>query len=455
MIDARPRDTRVAWHARWVLPIVSAPLHDGAVVVDGDRIVWVGPSAHAEAGRHEWLGDAILLPGLVNAHSHLELTALRGLLEGVDFRDWLRVITAVRAEVLDAEALRVASRFGVSEALRAGITTLADCSATGAPLEAMRAVGVRGRVYLETFGPDVAQAGASMEALVSGVERLRAQATVLVDVGVSPHAPYTVSPALYEAVAHYARAERLPVATHVAESAAEDAFVRDGTGPFADRLRTRGIAVQPTHGSPIALLERAGVLDTQVLCIHAVHADAADIARLASAGAAVAHCPVSNAKLGQGIAPVRAMLDAGIAVGLGSDSVVSNDRMDLVAEARQAVLVQSLAAGTPDALSAATAVEMATRGGARALGMPALGVLAAGSAADLCAFRCDVYEAVPVYDPYVVLVHVLGGGRAAALTMVAGKVLVRDGVEVAGGEERGAVEVIGERVREWMERNRG
>ncbi len=431
MTSASARDSRVAWHARWVLPINTTPLHDAAVVVDGDSILWVGPSEHAEAGTHERLGNCVLMPGLVNAHAHLELTGLRGFLEGLDFRDWLRVLTHTRANVLRAQDIADAARLGVSEALRAGITTIADCSATGASLDAMRDAGIRGRVYLETFGPAVSQRADSLAALRTGVDGLRARANTLVDVGVSPHAPYTVSEPLFESVAQYAREQSLPVATHIAESASEVQFVRDGRGPFAERLRGRDIDVRATNGSPIGLLERTGLLDTQLLCIHAVHADDADIARLVASGAAMVHCPISNAKLGQGIAPIIAMRSSGVVTGLGTDSVASNDRMDLIAEARQAVLLQSLRESRPDALSATDALSMATVGGAQALGMPSLGALEAGRPADLCAFRIDAFEAVPVYDPAVTLVHVLGSGRGAALTMVAGRVLVRDGRELA------------------------
>lgn len=422
------RDSRVAWHARWVLPIAQPPLPDAAVVVDGARIVWVGASEQAEAGRHEQLGEAILMPGLVNAHTHLELTGLRGFLEGLDFRDWLRVLTAVRAQVLSEADLLDAARCGVSEALRAGMTTVADCSASGAPLRAMCDAGIRGRLYLETFGPDPRQRDASMRTLREGVARLQCDASSLVSVGVSPHAPYTVSESLYAAVADYAREDSLAVATHAAESAAELAFVRDGSGPFADRLRARDIPVHGTGLSSMAWLERTGLLDTSLLLIHAIHVDADDVARVAAHGAGVVHCPISNAKLGQGIAPVRALREAGVAVGLGSDSVASNDAMDLVQEARQAVLLQSLHAAVPDALSATDALTMATQGGAGALGMDGVGVLVPGAKADLCAFAIDAPEAAPVYDPTVLLVHVLGAGRRARLTMVHGVVRVRDGV---------------------------
>ncbi len=442
---------RVAWHARWVLPVVSAPIAHGAVVVQGDRIVWVGTSDQAVADVHERLGHCVLMPGLVNAHAHLELTTLRGFLEGLEFGQWLRTLTEIRARVLSAQDIIDSARLGVSEALLAGITTIADCTASGASLDAMNEAGIRGRVYLETFGPDRSQVAQSMSDLRAGVQALRARANTLVSVGVSPHAPYTVSDALFAAVAEYAAAEQLLVASHVAESTAEVRYVRDGSGPFAERLAARGIAVKGTGESPMALLDRTGLLNERLLCVHAVHASADDLSRVASSGAAIVHCPISNAKLGQGIAPLINMREAGIAVGLGTDSVASNDRMDIIGEARQAVLLQSLQRQTPDALAASDALELATLGGARALRYELLGALAAGYQADLCAFRIDALEAVPVYDPAVLLVHVLGSGRAAALTMVGGRVLVRDGAELnADSGVRDRVGMAAEKVKQFV-----
>lgn len=442
---------RKAWHARWLMPVISAPIENGAVVVQGDQIVWAGASDQAVADGHEQLGECVLMPGLVNAHSHLELTALRGFLEGLEFGHWLRTLTDIRARVLSAQDITDSARLGVSEALLAGITTIADCTATGASLDAMIDAGIRGRVYLETFGPDRSQVKASMAALRTGVAALRGRVNTLVDVGVSPHAPYTVSDTLFRAVADFATEERLFVASHVAESAAEDMYVREGSGPFAERLTSRGIAVEGTGGSPVELLDRTGLLNERLLCVHAVHANAQDLLRIKSSGATVVHCPISNAKLGQGIAPLLDMCAAGIPVGLGTDSVASNDRMDIVGEARQAVLLQSLQHRTPDALSAADALQLATLGGAQSLRYDALGALAAGYRADLCAFRVDALEAIPVYDPAVLLVHVMGSGRLAALTMVGGRVLVRDGAELnADPGVRRRVEVAGGKVKQFV-----
>ncbi len=446
---------RTVYTARWVLPISSAPIADGAVVTEGDRIAWVGLEASLPAGlaaaRRVDLGNAALLPGLVNAHTHLELTAMRGFLEGLAFRNWLVVLTKARRECFDTRSMYDASCAGIEEALRNGITTMADTTESGAPLSAMRDLGVRGVGYIEVFGPDVAQCDASMEGLIKAAELQRANDTALVRTGLSPHAPYTVSPPLYRAVAEFARAGQWPVAVHIAESTAESAFVRDGTGPFAEGHRARGIAVTPHACSPIALIDECGVLDTRPLLIHAIQLDAADIARIARSGATVVHCPISNLKLGHGIAPIAALRAAGVAVGLGTDSVASNDRVDLLGEARLAALLYAAQAGTPDALSAHDALAMATIGGARALAMDdEIGTLDVGKAADLTAFALSAPDAQPVHDPAVTLVHALAGAAPAVLTVVAGRELLRDGALTHRDAERQSrIEALGERLRTW------
>lgn len=426
---------RTLYSAAWVLPMAAAPLPNGAVLVEGDAIAWVGAAAafpeSADVRRVD-LGAAALLPGLVNAHSHLELTTLRGYLEGFAFRDWLVTLTRVRRDVLTAEDLLDASRLGIVEALAHGITTLADTTDSAAPLVAMRELGVRGIGYVEVFGPDPVQRDGSMARLRERVADLRTQDTALVRTGMSPHAPYTVSAPLFRAAAEYARAEALPMAVHIAESAAEVAFVVEGAGPFADGLRARGIAVAPQARSPIALLDACGVLEARPLLIHAIRTDDDDLARVADAGATIVHCPVSNAKLGHAIAPLDRMLAHGIATGLGTDSVASNDRMHLLEEARQACLFHALRSGEPDSLHPSRALELATVGGARALGLDTLiGTLEVGKQADLAAFPLVQPWAPAVFDPTVTLVHVLGGSARASLVTVAGQELVRGG-EVLG-----------------------
>lgn len=437
--------------ADWVFPIASAPIREGAVLVRDGRIAYVGPAdaiaTTPEAVRLVALGPAALLPGLVNAHSHLELTFLRGFLEGLDFRDWLRSLTEIRRTLMSHDVLCDASRAGLREALRNGITCLADTTDSGAPLTAMREYGVRGVGYLEVFGPDPAQCAEAIAQLTRRVEAARMQDTALVRVGVSPHAPYTVSKALFAATAGLAQQESLPMAVHVAESRAEMLLVRDGTGPFADRLRARQIAVAPQAESPIALLDAAGVLAAQPLLIHVIQADDRDLQRIADAGATIVHCPISNAKLGHGIAPLDRMLAHGIRTGLGTDSVASNDRMDLLGEARQATLFCSLRAGTPDALSAHDALALATRGGAEALGLGArVGTLEVGKDADLAAFPLDHEDAQPLFDPAVALVHALAGKVHATLVTVQGRELVRHGAVIQRDDG------LPQRVNDWRDR---
>jgi len=417
---------RTRYHARWVLPIVAAPIENGTVIVDGDRIAWVGPRAHAPAGgADDDLGDAVLLPGLVNAHTHLELTAMRGFLEDLPFFEWVRTLTRARHFVLDAESLLDSARLGVVEGLRAGVTTFADTGDSSAPFDALCELGARGVAFREVFGPDPAQAEASLAGLREKVADMRLRETPLVRVGVSPHAPYSVSDALFAAVARFASAEGLPVAVHIAESEAESVLVERAQGPFADYLRSRNLDVEPRARSPIALLERCGVLDARPLLIHAVRADAPDIAAIARHRCGVAHCPASNAKLAHGIAPLMEMLDAGLDVGLGSDSMASNNRMDILGEGRLAVLQQRTRTARPDAIPPQTVLELATRGGARALRMAdQVGVLAEGFQADLAAYAIAP-SLRPVHDIAAAVVH--AGGTPALRTVVAGRILVRDG----------------------------
>jgi len=266
-----------------------------------------------------------------------------------------------------------------------------------------------------------------METLEKQLAELTPQQTDLVSLGVSPHAPYTVSDPLYAAVARLARERNLPLAMHIAESAAEDEIVTKGAGEFAERWRKRGIEVSKRARSPIALLEKHDVLQTGSLLIHCVRVDEADITTIARHGCSVAHCPASNAKFGHGVAPLLPLLATGIPVGIGSDSVASNNRMDILDEARLAVLIHRGVARKHDAFGAHQALELATIGGARALGLDdRVGSLEAGKDADLAAFRIDIARTTPVGDPYSTAIFALPG-RSAELVAVRGNILVENG----------------------------
>jgi 5-methylthioadenosine/S-adenosylhomocysteine deaminase len=430
------------YHARWVLPITQPPIENGTVVESDGVITYVGPRAAAPPGDDYDLGDAILLPGLINTHTHLELTAMRGFLENCRFTEWIDKLRQSRNEVMSDEMLLDSARFGVIEGLGAGITTYADTCSSGVAMRAMNELGVRGIMYQEVFGPDPEQSDAAMRELEDRIDKLKVEQTDLVALGVSPHAPYTVSDRLYRAAAEFANSRRLPLALHIAESQAEYDIVANARGDFAERWERRGIAVTRRARSPIELLDRHGALDRGPLLIHCVRVDDADMEIIARRRCAVAHCPASNAKFGHGIAPLLPLVAAGIRVGIGSDSVASNNRMDILDEARLAVLIHRAATQRHDAFGAHQALELATIGGARALGIDShVGSLETGKDADLAAFRTDIARTTPLGDPYSAAIFALPG-RPAELVTVRGRVLVE------GGRARSGDAALGQRVRE-------
>jgi 5-methylthioadenosine/S-adenosylhomocysteine deaminase len=375
---------------------------------------------------------------------------MRGFLEDCGFAGWIDKLRQSRNEVFDAEMLLDSARLGIIEGLEAGITTFADTCSSGVAMRAMSELGVRGVMYQETFGPDPSQVNIAMKDLETRVRELEPAQTDLVRLGVSPHAPYTVSDQLYDATARFASERQLPLAMHIAESEPEQQLVTSGSGDFAVRWQRRGIPVAPRARSPIALLEQHGVLESGPLLIHCVRVDDTDIETMARNRCAVAHCPASNAKFGHGIAPLLPMLAAGIRVGMGSDSVASNNRMDILDEARLAVLIHRAATRKHDAFGAHQALELATIGGARALNIgDRVGSLEVGKEADLAAFKIDIPRTTPVGDPYSTAIFALPG-RSAQLVTVRGKVVVDNAQAVA--REAGLpkrVAAIGAALSDW------
>lgn len=433
--------------AKYVMPDASTVIDAGAVAVEGALISGVGSrlalTEKFPAARLRDFGEAVITPGFHNTHTHLELTVMRGYLEkeGADFLAWLAKLTAARLELMTPDDHYVSAAWGAAEAARAGITCVGDASDAAA--ESMRAlgdIGLRGIVYQESFGPDPKVARAQFEALREKVARLREQETALVRIGVSPHAPYTVSPPQLELIADYALAEKLPLMMHAAESAAEDEFVRAGLGPFAERFARRGIEWRATGGSTIQHLAAHGILRTRPLLAHCIRIDEADIETLSAAAASVAHCPKSNAKLGHGRAPLASLIKGRVNVSLGSDSVASNNTCDMLEEARFALLWAQAGSDTPGAqssLGVRDALDMATRAGAVALGLERqTGVLEEGKQADLAVIALDGAHQQPLYDDPASALIRCSSGRDVLVTVVAGREIYSDGHVNTVDEER-------------------
>ncbi len=394
--------------ADWVLPVEGPPIEQGAVAIEHGRIAAVGTIAELGRGRH--FEEAVIAPGFVNAHSHLEYAVYAGFGDGLPFAPWLLMHIERKARIGLPEMEAIA-RLGAAECLRSGITTVADASFSGAAVPACAELGLRAIVHLEVFGETAEQLSTRFE---TNLERIRGSLSDRVRLGISPHAPYSCGVELYAACLGLG----LPVATHFAESDDEYRWMTEGTGPwepFKDELPA------PPGTSGIRLLAEHGLLDSRMVAAHCVTVDAAEIALLAAHDVAVAHCPRSNAYLGCGIAPVGELREAGIRVGLGTDSPASTPSFDMFDELRAAVFAARSRERRPDALQAATALELATLGSAQALGLAAeIGSLVPGKQADVAVLSLAASPFLPWEDPAAAVVF--GGSPERVLaTLVAGE----------------------------------
>lgn len=369
--------------ADWVVPVAAPPIARGAVLVGEDgRIAAIGPDDAVPAppgAVAEPHPGALLLPGLVNAHTHLELTGLAQATWHASFPEWIRHIRQAKAARAPADFL-AAARQGVRDCWREGVTTVADTGDTGAVAQALAELGGRGIAYHEVFGPHPDQRDASLAGLQARVAELAAWASPRVRIGVSPHAPYTVSGPLLQAVTAWAREAGLPVAMHLAESLDEHELFVTRTGGFAQMWQARGIPLPEGRWTPVEWVEHHGALGEGTLCVHVVHATERELALLAARGCGIAHCPLSNRAHRHGAAPLAAMRRLELAVGVGTDSVVSVGRLDLRAEAR--------AAGALAGLDAAAQLRLCTLDAARAIGLAhEVGSLEVGKWGDLSVWR--------------------------------------------------------------------
>jgi 5-methylthioadenosine/S-adenosylhomocysteine deaminase len=379
--------------ADWVLPVEGAPIERGAVVLEEGRIAAVGPAAEFGAGTH--YPDAVIVPGFVNAHSHLEYAVYAGFGDGLgDFAEWITLHIQRKARIGWEEYVDIA-RFGAAQCLTSGVTTVGDCSYSGATAVACADLGLRATVYLEVFGADAAL---GLEHFAEIKERVDGFFSDRVRPGISPHAPYSVSLDLYRASAELG----LPIATHLSESPAEIAYLIRGEGPWG----AYGDLLVPHPGTTgTKLLAEEDLLGDGVLAAHCVMVEQDEIDLLASTGTGVAHCPRSNAALGCGVAPLTELRAAGVRVGVGTDSPASAPSFDFFDELRSVLLSARARAQRPSVLSAAETLELGTMGGARALGRDGeIGSLVPGKRADLAVLSLAGTPYAPVEDPAAAVV---------------------------------------------------
>ena len=418
-MTAQPEAVDTLIEARWVLPVepARAILPDHAVAIAGGRIHAVLPAAEARARfspqRHVVLGEHALIPGLINLHTHAAMTLMRGLADDVALMDWLKshIWPAEMRHVSD-EFVYDGTRLACAEMLRGGITCFNDMYFfPRAVALAARAAGMRaalGLIVIEFPSPYASDAQDYLNKGLALRDELRGEP--LFRFCLAPHAPYTVSDQSLRQIATFADELDLPVHMHVHETRDE----------IEQSLHSH--ALRPLHR-----LGELGLLGPGFIAVHAIHLERNEIELLARHGCHVAHCPSSNLKLASGLAPIAALLAAGINVGLGTDGAASNNRLDVFAEMRLAALLAKGTSGDATALPAWQALELATLRPARALGMDdIIGSIIPGKCADITAVRFSGLELAPCYDPLSHLVYVSGREHVSHV-WVDGKLLVDNG----------------------------
>ena len=403
---------------RWIVPIEPAGvvLDGHAVAVRDRRIVAVLPAAEADArfvpGAHFPLRSHVLLPGLVNLHTHAAMTLMRGLADDRSLMTWLKeYIWPAELRHISPEFVYDGTLLACGEMLRGGVTCVNDMYFfPGAAAQAFHDVGMRASIGLIAVEFPSAYAADAEDYLTKGLAlRDRFRDHERLSFCMAPHAPYTVSDRTFQRIATFAEELDLPIHMHVHETAEE---VRESVAAHGKR--------------PLERLAALGLVTERLIAVHAIHLTPGEVALLARSGASVAHCPSSNLKLASGLAPVAALLAQRINVGLGTDGAASNNRLDMFQEMRTAALLAKAVSGSAEAMPAHEALRCATLGGARALGLEGnIGSIEPGKQADLCAVSLADPETQPCYDPASQVVYACGREHVTHV-WVDGEALVAD-----------------------------
>lgn len=388
-------------------------IDDAAIVISGERITYIGTQATAPAAHDDDIiidgRGLVAIPGLINAHTHLAMTLFRGAADDLPLMTWLQEkIWPVEAH-MTREDVYWASLLGIAEMLRAGVTTFNDMYwHVEAVADAVRESGIRASLAGVVIGV-VPNAEAMLDAAIARVHALREEGHPRITPCFGPHAPYTVPAPMMRRVIETAAEFGVRIHTHLSET----------KGEVADCVREHGV-------TPIAQMQQLGLLSVPTTLAHCVHPTAEEIGLLATPGVGVVHCPSSNMKLGSGIAPIPAYLQAGVTVGLGTDGAGSNNNLDMLEEMHIAALLNKVS-GDATAVSAPQALALATRGSAAALGMPDIGALEIGKLADIALLDFNQPHLTPRKGRTVS--HLVYAARCGDVrtVIVHGRVLLRDG----------------------------
>lgn len=405
--------------ARWVVPVQpqGTVLEHHAVAIRGGQIEAIVPISEAgnrfRAASSVTLDDHVLIPGLVNAHTHAAMTLMRGMADDIPLMQWLAEhIWPTEGRLVNEQYVHDGTRLAAAEMLLGGTTCFNDMYYF--PNQAGRAaveMGIRAVLGLIVIDFPTAWAHDADEYIARGIEvhdEMRHQP--LISTAWAPHAPYTVSNAPLERLRTFAEEMDVPIHMHVHETASE----------VAD-------AITATGQRPLARLADLDLLTPRLLAVHMTQLEPAEIELAGHCGISVAHCPESNLKLASGLAPVQALADAGVNIALGTDGAASNNDLDMLGELGTAALLAKAVAGDAGALPAAAALEIATLGGARALGLGnRIGSIEPGKQADLVAIDLARPATQPVYDPISALVYAAGRDQIRHV-WVDGAARVRDG----------------------------
>jgi len=393
----------------------SEPIKNGAVAVADGRIAAVGPAEEllelSPSGDVLNAGNSIILPGLVNTHSHLAMTLLRGIADDIPLKEWLEQhIWPVESKLMDRETVRLGTELATAELLLAGVTTTADMYFFGDEVSAVLAkAGMRGVVAESLIDIPTPRCATPEEMLEKQRELLETYSDhPLITPSVAAHSPYSVSAGNLVKEAELAEEYEVSMQIHLAET----------TWEVEKLLGEKGV-------SPVAYLADLGVLSERTVAAHCVHVSSEDIELLAEFEAGVSHNPVSNLKLASGVAPVPAMVAGGVRVGLGTDGAASNNTLDLLRDMQLAALLHKGITGDPTVLPARTMIELVTISGAQVLGLGNIGTLAEGREADLICVAVDGPHTAPMYDPFS---HLVFAARSSDVrhVMIRGQVVVRN-----------------------------